>query len=217
MKKYLAEAIGTFALVFCGTGAIIINDISGGTVTHLGIALTFGLIILGMIYALGDISGAHFNPAVTLGFTVAGEFPAKQIVPYIIAQAIGAFLASSLLKYLFPQNIHLGATIPSGTDMQSFWLEIVLTYFLMLVIIRVATGSKETGIMAGIAIGSIVGLEAAFAGPISGASMNPIRSLAPAVISGDLHSLWIYLTAPLIGSVLAILTNKLLKHSTSTP
>lgn len=213
MKKYLSEAIGTFALVFCGTGAIIINEVSGGTVTHLGIAITFGLIILGMIYALGDLSGAHFNPAVTIGFTVAGSFPVKNVVPYILSQSVGALLASCLLKYLFPQNMHLGATLPSGTDLQSFWLEIVLTYFLMFVIIRVATGSKGTGIMAGIAIGSIVGLEAAFAGPICGASMNPARSLAPAIVSGDLHSIWVYLTAPFIGSVLAVLTNKYLKNN----
>jgi len=213
MKKYLSEAIGTFALVFCGTGAIIINEVSGGTVTHLGVAMTFGLIILGMIYALGDLSGAHFNPAVTIGFTVAGSFPVKNVVPYILSQSVGALLASCLLKYLFPQNMHLGATLPSGTDLQSFWLEIVLTYFLMFVIIRVATGSKETGIMAGIAIGSIVGLEAAFAGPICGASMNPARSLAPAIVSGDLHSIWVYVTAPFIGSVLAVLTNKYLKSN----
>ncbi len=210
MKKYLAETIGTFALVFCGTGAMTINEVTGGSVTHLGIALTFGMIVMGMIYALGDISGAHFNPAVTLGFTLAGKFPLKEILPYFMSQAIGAFAASVILKYLFPTSINLGVTIPSGPDMQSFWLEIILTYFLMLVIIRVSHGSKETGMMAGIAIGSIIALEAAFAGPICGASMNPFRSLAPAVISGHLTSIWIYLTAPCIGSILAVLTHKLL-------
>ena len=210
MKKYFAEAIGTFALVFCGTGAITINEVNAGSVTHLGIALTFGLIVLGMIYALGDISGAHFNPAVTIGFSVAGKFPLREIAPYIISQILGAFAASMVLKSLFPSSLSLGATIPSGSDLQSFWLEIILTYFLMLVIIRVSHGSKETGMMAGIAIGSIIGLEAAFAGPICGASMNPIRSLAPAIISGQMKGLWVYLTAPFIGSVLAVLSNKYL-------
>jgi len=210
MKKYLAETIGTFALVFCGTGAMTINEVTGGSVTHLGIALTFGMIVMGMIYALGDISGAHFNPAVTLGFAVAGKFPKKEIFPYFLSQAIGAFAASIMLKYLFPTSITLGSTIPAGPEMQSFWLEIILTYFLMLVIIRVSHGSKETGMMAGIAIGAIVALEAAFAGPICGASMNPIRSLAPAAISEHLSSIWIYLTAPFIGSILAVLTQRYL-------
>ncbi len=210
MRKYFAEVIGTFALVFCGTGAIIINEVNAGSVTHLGIALTFGLIVLGMIYALGDISGAHFNPAVTIGFSIAGKFPVKEIIPYLISQALGAFAASAMLKYLFPQSLFLGATIPSGPDIQSFWLEILLTYFLMLVIIRVAHGSKETGMMAGIAIGSIIALEAAFAGPICGASMNPMRSLAPAIVSGQMNGLWVYLTAPFIGSILAVLSNRYL-------
>ena len=218
MRKYFAESIGTFALVFCGTGAITINEVNAGSVTHLGIALTFGLIVLGLIYALGDISGAHFNPAVTIGFSVAGKFPAKDVLPYFISQAVGAFAASFVLKCLFPTSLTLGATLPSGPDMQSFWLEIILTYFLMLVIIRVAHGSKETGMMAGIAIGSIIGLEAAFAGPICGASMNPIRSLAPGIISGQMNGLWVYLTAPFIGSVLAVLSNKyLLNNSVSQP
>src|SRR5690606_28455418 len=134
MKKYIAELIGTFALVFCGTGAIIINQESGGTVTHVGVAITFGLIVMSMIYAFGNVSGAHVNPAVSIAFAVAKKFPAKQLLPYIISQLAGAVLASVTLKFLFPANEFLGATIPAGTDMQSFVLEVILTFFLMLVI-----------------------------------------------------------------------------------
>lgn len=205
MKKYLAESIGTFALVFCGTGAIIINQESSGAVTHPGIAFTFGLIVMVMIYALGPISGAHLNPAVTIAFTVAKRFPTKQIFPYIISQAVGALLASLILRQLFENNELLGSTIPSQSDVQSLILEIILTFFLMLVIIHVATGSKEQGMFAGLAIGATVLLEAMFAGPISGASMNPIRSIAPALVSGHFEHLWIYILAPIIGAILAVL------------
>lgn len=205
MRKYIAEIIGTFALIFCGTGAIIINQESGGAITHAGIAATFGLIVAAMIYTVGDISGAHLNPAVTIAFWVAKVFPAKEILPYIISQGIGAFLASFTLHYLFPANETLGATLPAGTAMQSFILELILTFLLMFTIIHVAKGSKEQGMFAGIAIGSVVLLEAMFAGPICGASMNPIRSLSPAVVSGHLEHLWVYLTAPTLGAILAVL------------
>ncbi|MBK6700806.1 MAG: MIP family channel protein [Saprospiraceae bacterium] len=204
MKRYIAEILGTFALVFCGTGAIIINQQSSGAITHVGIAMTFGLIVMAMIYALGHISGAHLNPAVTIAFTLAKKFKAKQVTPYIISQLAGAFLASFVLNYLFPTNEFLGATIPSGTPLQSFILECILTFFLMLVIIHVATGSKEQGMFAGLAIGSTVLLEAMFAGPVSGASMNPARSLAPAIVSGHMEHLWVYLTATILGAALAI-------------
>jgi aquaporin NIP len=203
MKKYLAEAIGTFALVFAGTGAIIIND-AQGAITHVGIALTFGLVILAMIYTFGDISGAHFNPAVTLGFLMAGRFSAAQVLPYIASQCAGAFAASGLLRVLFPNHTMLGTTMPAGTPIQSFVLEIVLTFFLMLVILNVSTGAKEKGITAGIAVGATIALDALFGGPISGASMNPARSLAPAIITNHLQNLWVYLAAPIIGSFLAV-------------
>ena len=212
MRKYLAEIIGTFALVFCGTGAIIINQESGGAITHVGIAITFGLIVAAMIYAVGDISGAHLNPAVTLAFWVAKEFPAKEILPYIVSQAAGAFIASLTLHYLFPANALLGSTLPSGLPMQSFVLELILTFLLMFVILHVAKGSKEQGMFAGLAIGFVVLLEAMFAGPICGASMNPIRSLAPAVVSGHLENLWIYLTAPTLGAIIAVFAWKVLKE-----
>ena len=211
MKKYYAEALGTFALVFCGTGAIIINQESGGAITHMGIAFTFGLIVMVMIYALGPVSGAHLNPAVTIAFTIAKRFPAKEIFPFILSQTIGAFLASFALRVMFPANDLLGSTLPAGSELQSFTLEVILTFFLMLVIIQVATGSKEQGMFAGLAIGSTVLLEAMFAGPVCGASMNPIRSLSPAVVSGHLEHLWIYLSAPMIGAALAIGSWKLIK------
>lgn len=205
MRKYIAEIIGTFALIFCGTGAIIINQQTGGVISHAGVAATWGLIVAAMIYTVGDISGAHLNPAVTIAFWVAKTFPAKEILPYIISQGIGAFLASFTLHYLFPSNDTLGASLPAGTAMQSFVLELILTFLLMFTIIHVAKGSKEQGMFAGIAIGSVVLLEAMFAGPICGASMNPIRSLSPAVVSGHLEHLWVYLSAPTLGAVLAVL------------
>jgi aquaporin Z len=204
MRNYIAELIGTFALVFCGTGAIIINQESGGAITHVGIAITFGLIVMSMIYSLGSISGAHLNPAVSIAFTIARRFPLKQLTPYIISQLLGALLASVILRYLFPANELLGATLPQGSPAQSFVLELLLTFFLMFVIINVATGSKEQGMFAGLAIGAVVALEAMFAGPICGASMNPARSVAPALISGHLEHLWVYLVAPVIGAALAI-------------
>jgi len=204
MKKFAAEAIGTFALVFAGTGAIVINQSSGGAVTHVGIALTFGLVVLAMIYTLGEVSGAHLNPAVTLGFCAAGRMPWGEALPYLASQCAGAFAASGLLRFLFPKDAFLGATLPAGTAMQSFILEVVLTAILMFVILNVSTGAKEKGVTAGIAIGSVIALEALFAGPVCGASMNPARSLAPAVVSGQLEHLWIYLLAPVLGAQFAV-------------
>ena len=204
MKKYLAEFIGTFALVFAGTGAIVINDVSGGVVTHVGVALTFGLVVMSMIYALGDISGAHFNPAVTFGFWRARRLEGRSAILFVLSQCLGAFFASFILHLLFPLHLTLGVTSPSGSTFQSFVLEIILTFFLMFVILNVSTGSKEKGLMAGMAIGAVVAFEALFAGPISGASMNPARSLSPALMTGHLEHLWIYLVAPFIGSGLAV-------------
>lgn len=215
MKKYFAEIIGTFALVFCGTGAIIINQESGGAITHVGIAITFGLIVSAMIYTVGDISGAHLNPAVTIAFWTAKLFPAKEVAPYILSQAAGAFIASLILRFLFPLNDLLGSTMPAGTDMQSFILELILTFILMFVILHVAKGSKEQGMFAGLAIGFVVLLEAMFAGPVCGASMNPIRSLSPAIVSGHLEHLWIYLSAPIIGAILAVVCWRILRPATS--
>ena len=204
MKQLVAEFLGTFALVFAGTGAIVVDNVSGGAVSHVGVALTFGLIVLAMTYTLGDISGAHINPAVTIGFFAARRLPAKTVLPYVISQCAGALAASFVLRLLFPQNATLGATIPSGSATQSFVLEIILTALLMFVILGVSTGAAEKGITAGIVVGAVIGLEAMFAGPICGASMNPARSLAPAFVSGNTGALWIYLLGPVIGALIAV-------------
>lgn len=211
MKRYMGEFIGTFALVFCGTGAITIDEVTGGSVTHVGIAITFGLIVMAMIYTFGTVSGAHFNPAVTIAFAVNKSFAWNKVIPYILSQSAGAFSASLVLKYLFPGSALLGATIPAGDAMQSFILEAILSFLLMFVILQVATGAREQGIFAGLAIGSIILLEAMFAGPISGASMNPARSLAPAIISTHTENLWVYLTAPFVGMLPAVLAFRIIK------
>ena len=212
MNKYVSEYLGTFALVFAGTGAIIINDLTGGVITHLGVALVFGLIVMTMIYALGEISGAHFNPAVSFGFWLAKRLPFKELLLFGASQILGALTASLLLKTIFPQHKNLGATLPNiVSPTGDFVLETILTFFLMLVIINVSEGAKEKGLMAGVAIGGMVALEAIFAGPITGASMNPARSFAPAIVSGHFAFLWIYLTAPFLGAATAIASCFLLR------
>jgi aquaporin Z len=212
-KKLMAEGFGTFFLVFAGTCAIVVNDLQvignqtapdGGFVSHVGVALTFGLIVFAMIAAVGDVSGAHLNPAVTIGFFVAKRFPGKAVLPYVLSQCGGAILASVIVWALFPESDSLGETVPSGSLAQSWFLELILTLGLMYVILSVSTGAQEKGITAGLAIGAMVGLEALFAGPISGASMNPARSLGPALISGNVGALWVYLTAPIVGALLAV-------------
>ena len=211
MKKYVSEFIGTFSMVFCGTGAMTINEVTGGQIGHVGIAITWGLIVMAMIYALGEISGAHFNPAVTISFAYVKKFPWKEVPKYISAQVLGALLASGILLILFPASEYLGATIPTVAIWRAFILEFLLTYFLMLVIITVSTGSKEIGVVAGMAIGSVVLLEAMFAGPITNASMNPARSIAPALMSGNLEHLWMYITAPILGAIFAVITGGYLR------
>jgi aquaporin Z len=204
MQKYYAEIFGTFILLFSGAGAIVTNQVSNGTVTHVGIALVFGLVVTAIIYAIGEISGAHINPAVTIAFWVGGRFPGKQVLPYIVCQVIGALAACLLLRVIFPGLDNYGMTRPAGSDLQSLILEGVLTWMLMFVVLCVSTGAKETGILAGVAIGAVIALEAMFAGPICGASMNPARSLAPALVSNNLQSLWLYLVGPTAGAILAV-------------
>ena len=216
LRHWLAEALGTFMIVFTGTGAIVIDETTVGSVTHIGISLTFGLIVLAMIYALGDISGAHLNPAVTIGFWASRRFPGVKVIPYILSQCAGAIAASVLLHILFPENHNLGATNPVGSAARTFILEAIMTFLLMFVVLCVSAGSREKGIMAGIAVGSVIALEALFAGPISGASMNPARSLAPALVSGKLSNVWIYIMSTIIGSLFAVAVARfLLDESTA--
>jgi len=210
--KCLAEFIGTFSLVFVGTGAIIENSITG-KLGHIGVAMSFGLIVGVFVYCLGHISKAHFNPAVTIGFYSVGKMEKNLFFPYIFAQITGAILASGLLYIMFGKAGNLGATLPSGSWEQSFIMEIVMTFFLMFVIMSVATDTRVKPEVSGIAIGGIVALDALFGGAISGASMNPARSLGPAIIGGIFEYQWIYLIAPVIGSLFAVMVYELLEKT----
>ena len=211
MKKYWAELLGTYILVFVGAGAVVIDSVTGGGVSHLGIGLTFGLVVMAMIYAIGDVSGAHINPAVTIAFAVAKRLPKNEIFPYVSFQILGAILASATLYFMFPGAETMGQTLPLNDNwLQSFVLELILTFILMFVVLNVSTGAKEKGITAALAIGGVVAFEATFAGPICGASMNPARSIGPAIFSGDLTHLWLYVVATTLGAILAVYSCKLI-------
>jgi aquaporin NIP len=205
LKRLSGEFLGTFILVFCGTGAVIIDQESAGVITHAGIAITFGLVVMAMILSFGHISGAHINPAVTIALCVSGRFKKEMILPYIFAQLAGALLASYILKYLFPSSEFLGATLPKGSAIQSCILECILSFILMLVILTSTMKKDRSLLIPALAVGSTVALEAMFAGPISGASMNPVRSISPALISGHFEFLWIYIIGPVPGMLLAVL------------
>ena len=200
-----AEFIGTFVMVFAGTGAIVVGAVEPGSISHEGVAITFGLVVMAMIYAVGHVSGAHFNPGVTLAFTLVRHFNPRDVLPYWAAQFSAAILAAFTLRAFFGNTAHLGATLPTVSQGAAFGLEVLLTFILMFVIISVATDSRAAGQAAAIAVGGTVGLAALFAGPISGASMNPARSLGPALVTGELHALWLYLLAPPIGALLGAL------------
>ena len=200
LKRCVTEAIGTACLVFAGTGAIIINEVSGGAIGHVGIALTFGMVVAAMIYSTGHISGAHINPAVTLGFAITKNFPWKEVPYYWVSQIIGAVLASGALSLMFGTIGNMGATVPYGSDIQSLALEIILTFILMFVIMAMATDIRSVGGAAAVAIGMTVALAAMFAGPISGASMNPARSFGPALLSSEWASHWLYWVGPMAGA-----------------
>jgi aquaporin NIP len=203
-RALVAELIGTFALVFAGAGAVMV-DAKTHALGHVGVAFTFGLVIMAMIYAVGHISGAHFNAAVTFAFAVSRHFPWPRAIAYWCAQFLGALIAAALLRGSLGNIAHVGATLPSGSQGQSFLWELVLSFFLMFVIMAVATDTRAVGEAAAIAIGGTIGLDAMFGGPISGASMNPMRSLGPALVSGDLHALWLYILAPIVGTSLGAL------------
>ena len=209
-RRALAEALGTFALVFAGCGAIMV-DAKTGALGHVGVAISFGLVIMAMIYAVGHISGAHLNPAVTLAFAVSRHFPASRVAAYWAAQLAGATAAALVLRASLGDAANVGATVPGGSDAQAFLWEAVLSFFLMFVIMAVATDSRAVGEAAAIAVGATVGLDAMFGGPVTGASMNPARSLGPALAAADFTSIWVYLTAPLLGAVIAAATYRLLR------
>jgi MIP family channel proteins len=206
LRALAAEALGAFALVLAGTGAIVSNAQSGGALGHVGVALTFGLVIMAMIYATGHISGAHFNPAVTLGFAVARHFPLRHVLPYLAAQVAGAVLGSLAVRTLIGNAGSLGVTHPTTGAVSGMMLEGILTFLLMFVIMAVATDVRAVGEAAALAIGGTIALEALFAGPITGASMNPARSLGPALVAADVADLWLYLVAPPLGAALGALT-----------
>lgn len=214
MKSYLAEFIGTFALVFFAAGSALVNAQTNGAVTLVGCAAASGLIVTAIIYTFGNVSGAHLNPAVTIGFSVAGLFAKKEIFPYVGSQLGGSLAAGMTLRLLFPESTSMGATLPSGTILQSFVLEIILTFLLMLVILHTSQGIKEIQQLAGIIIGGMVLLEIIFAGPISGGSMNPARSFGPAIAAGNIATLWIYFVSPVIGASLATFVWKVTKAET---
>jgi MIP family channel proteins len=218
-RRAAAEGIGVFALVFAGCGAIVAEAEHPGTLGAIGIAFVFGLIVMAMVYATGHLSGAHLNPAVTLAFTLTRHFPRTEAVAYLAAQIAGALVAAALLAAVWPsQPAALGTTLPTVGVGSAFVYEVVLTAFLMFVIMAVATDTRAVGAGAAIAIGGTVGLDALFGGPITGASMNPARSLGPALVSGELHDLWIYLIAPLLGAAIGALAYQLVRgeHPTQT-
>jgi MIP family channel proteins len=214
LRRLVAEAVGTFALVFAGCGAIMV-DSDTGALGHVGVAISFGLVIMVMIYAVGHISGAHFNPAVTLGFALTRHFPLPRVGLYWAAQMAGALVAALLLRASLGNVAGVGVTLPSGSDGQAFLWEAVLSFFLMFVIMAVATDTRAVGEAAAIAIGGTVGLDAMFGGPVTGASMNPARSLGPAIASGELSSIWVYLAAPLLGAAAAAFVYQLLRTGES--
>jgi MIP family channel proteins len=214
VRRLGAEFVGTFALVFAGCGAIMV-DAKTQALGHVGVALTFGLVIMAMVYAVGHISGAHLNPAVSLAFVLSRHFPWTRLCGYWTAQLLGALVAASILRGSLGNIADVGATLPSGAESQSFLWELILTFFLMFVVMAVATDTRAVGEAAAIVIGATVGLNAMFGGPISGASMNPARSIGPAFVSGELHALWLYVVAPLIGAGLGALTYQFLRGETA--
>lgn len=214
MQKVVAEVLGTYFLIFAGCGAVVVNLNTDKTVSFPGIAIVWGLVVMVMIYSLGHISGAHFNPAVTIAFAVTKRFPLKQVPPYIAAQVLGSTLASGTLRLIFNHHQdHFVGTSPGGTPLQSFVLEFIITFYLMFVVSGVATDNRAIGELAGLAVGSTVLLNVMFAGPISGASMNPARSLGPAIVANHYEHLWVYLVAPTLGAVCGALVYNVIRFT----
>ncbi|KAH7845906.1 hypothetical protein Vadar_007284 [Vaccinium darrowii] len=213
-QKVIAEVIGTFFVIFSGCGAVVVNDLYGGTVTFPGICVVWGLVVMVMIYTVGHISGAHFNPAVTITFAIFRRFPWWEVPIYIGAQLVGSILASGVLSIMFDvtSKAYFG-TVPVGSDRQSLAIEIVITFFLMFIISGVATDNRAIGELAGLAIGSTIMLNVFVAGPISGASMNPARSIGPAIVRHVYKGLWVYIVGPLLGAIAGGFTYNLIRHT----
>jgi aquaporin NIP len=206
-KRMFSELIGTFIMVFCGAGAIVVNQLTGA-ITHFGIAALFGLVVAAVIFSFGSSSGAHINPSVSLTLFVLKKMSLKELVVYVSSQITGAILACLLLSVIFPDAITLGQTNPSGSEAQTFILEMFITFILMLTVLRIP--ESDTIVPAALSVGCAVFILALFAGPISGASMNPARSIGPSIVSGDVSNLWIYIVAPCLGALMAIPVNRVL-------
>jgi aquaporin NIP len=216
-RRLAAEAVGAFCLVGGGTGAVAVDDLTGGSLGVGGVAAAFGLVVAVMIMALGHLSGAHMNPAVTVAAAAGRHFPAGEVAPYIVAQIAGALAASVALRAVFGPGVALGVTAPSFvTEPSALVIEAVLTAVLMVVILAVATDARAVGHLAAIAIGGTIALEALVMGPVTGASMNPARSLAPAIVSGDMGGLWIYLVGPLAGALAGVALYEMLRGEPRT-
>ncbi|KAM7262426.1 hypothetical protein ACFE04_000109 [Oxalis oulophora] len=202
LQKCIAEVVGTYFLIFAGCAAVAVNNDFEKVVTLPGISIVWGLAVMVLVYSVGHISGAHFNPAVTIAFAVCRRFPWKQVPMYVLCQVVGSTLAAGTLRLLFQgtQNVFTG-TSPAGSNIQSFVIEFIITFYLMFIISGVATDNRAIGELAGLAVGSTVLLNVMFAGPISGASMNPARSLGPAIVHSHYKGLWIYLTSPVLGAI----------------
>lgn len=216
-RRFVAECFGTFVLVFAGTASIVVDHQTSGALGQVGIAMAWGLTVLALVSAIGDASGCHLNPAVTLGFCADGRFPPAEVAPYALAQCSGAILASAGIGLVFPGAVASTRTLPSGGAWQAFAMEVFVALYLMFTILRVSSGSKERGAMAGVAVGGVIAAEALFAGPVSGASMNPARSLGPAIVSGRFEDLWMYLVAPLLGATLAVVVHRCIQSPRPQP
>ncbi|CAO2823479.1 unnamed protein product [Amaranthus hypochondriacus] len=212
LQKMIAEMMGTYFLIFAGCAAVTVNLNAEKVVTLPGIAIVWGLVVMVMVYSVGHISGAHFNPAVTIAFATCRRFPWKQVPAFVICQVVGSTLASGTLRLVFNgHQTQFAGTSPAGSDLQSFVIEFIITFYLMFVISGVATDNRAIGELAGLAVGSTVLLNVMFAGPISGASMNPARSLGPAIVSNHYKSIWIYLVAPTAGAIAGAMVYNLIR------
>ncbi|KAL5860384.1 hypothetical protein ACOSQ4_001680 [Xanthoceras sorbifolium] len=213
-QKIIAEVLGTYFLIFAGCASVVVNSDYEKVVTLPGISIVWGLAVMVLVYSVGHISGAHFNPAVTIAFATCKRFPWKQVPAYVVAQVLGSTLAAGTLRLLFDgKQDHFAGTLPAGSDTQSFVIEFIITFYLMFIISGVGTDNRATGELAGITVGSTVLLNVMFAGPISGASMNPARSLGPAIVSKQYKGIWIYMVAPILGAVCGAWVYNLLRYT----